>query len=145
MPKFKLVSDKPKEADIQRACLQTLAHAGFVVLQPPRRKPYTLWQALSKELAQQKPRGLVWRENTIQIGYVQAGIPGRADIQGVLADGRFLAIEVKRPGKLPDPEQLAYLDCIDQMGGVATWVSSTDELRAWLRTNLPLPTDATID
>lgn len=44
--------------------------------------------------------------------------------QTVVDVGRFLAIEVKRPGEKPRPEQLAFLNRVRNMGGVAGWCSS---------------------
>jgi len=44
---------------------------------------------------------------------------GTADILGILPGGRILAIEVKAPkGKLTD-EQVAFLDLVNNMGGIA--------------------------
>ena len=51
------------------------------------------------------------------------GIPeGSPDIIGWLPkDGRFLGIEVKRPGEKPTAEQLAWLDRINGDGAVGFW------------------------
>jgi VRR-NUC domain-containing protein len=56
------------------------------------------------------------------------GLRGVSDIIGVLADGRFLALEVKLPGGRLTPEQKAFIDAIQSRGGVAGVVRSMDEL-----------------
>lgn len=54
---------------------------------------------------------------------------GISDILGVLPpSGRLLAVETKRPGNKPTPEQAAFLDMVQQSGGVAVCVRSIDEL-----------------
>jgi len=53
---------------------------------------------------------------------------GVSDILGILPDGRFLAIEVKRPGGKPTPQQEAFLDAVKQAGGLAFVATSTDDV-----------------
>jgi hypothetical protein len=61
---------------------------------------------------------------------VRAGLGnGSADLIGVL-NGRFVALEVKRPGEKPEPHQVAWLDAITRHGGFACVVHSVDEARA---------------
>lgn len=55
------------------------------------------------------------------------GPPGCSDILGVL-NGRFLAIEVKRPGNEPTVDQQAFLDSVSHAGGIAAVAHSLDEL-----------------
>lgn len=55
--------------------------------------------------------------------------PGLSDVLGILPDGRFLAVEVKRPGGPgPTPEQLSFLDRVRQLGGVGLVVRSVEDL-----------------
>ena len=57
--------------------------------------------------------------------------PGSADLVGLLApSGRFLGLEVKRPGEKPTPAQVQWLDLVRGMGGFAAVVSSVDEALA---------------
>jgi hypothetical protein len=42
--------------------------------------------------------------------------------------GRFLAIEVKRPGGKPTPEQQQFMDMINQAGGLAFVAHSIEEV-----------------
>ena len=56
------------------------------------------------------------------------GLKGVSDILGVLADGRLLAVECKRPGEQPTAEQQAFLDAVNQRGGLAVCVHGVGEL-----------------
>lgn len=46
---------------------------------------------------------------------------------------QFVAVEVKRPGKKPTPEQMAFLDQVNELGGLGLWVSDVLELDARLK------------
>lgn len=82
-----------------------------------------------------KLRGIFcWRQNQGAIplkngGYRRfVGLKGVSDILGILADGRFLAVEVKKPGGKVRAEQQAFLDVIRENGGVALLVFSVNDL-----------------
>ena len=92
----------PTEQQIQRAILDWLAAVGIPA----------------------------WRQNTGAFAaehngkrrFMRFGPKGQSDIVGILpgrGDGKFLAIEVKRPGGQPTPEQQAFLDRITEAGGIA--------------------------
>lgn len=75
-----------------------------------------------------------WRNNTgaVQEGrrFIRFGPKGGADILGVLPpDGRFLALEVKRPGRHATQEQQAFLDWVDAAGGIGEVVTSIQDVR----------------
>lgn len=56
---------------------------------------------------------------------------GSADLIGMLApQGRFLALEVKRPGEKPTKEQELFLELVRKSGGVAAVVTSVEEALA---------------
>lgn len=57
---------------------------------------------------------------------------GSSDLIGLTHDGRFLAIEVKRPGKTATPEQRAFVSLVRAMGGVAGVCHSVEEFLALL-------------
>ena len=74
--------------------------------------------------------------------YVRMGHAGVADIIGVLpmarqslldgtrsTFGRFLAIEVKRPGQQPTQAQAAFLASVQMAGGLAFVATSVDDVR----------------
>jgi len=68
--------------------------------------------------------GLPIKQNQIGI-YAQAGVP---DIIACVK-GRFIAIEVKRPGKKPEPIQEAFLESINKKGGIAFWTDNLDKVK----------------
>ena len=80
-------------------------------------------------------RGIIsWRNNTGALKdkdgrLIRYGLcSGSSAIIGIMPDGRFLAIEVKKPGKKPTPEQLNFIEAIRRHGGIAGVVHSPEEL-----------------
>jgi hypothetical protein len=75
---------------------------------------------------------IAWRNNTgafkLSHGgksrFVRFGLPGAADIFGVLKDGRFIAIEIKRKGMVPTELQMRWMDWINGNGAWVFWVDS---------------------
>lgn len=75
------------------------------------------------------PTRKVFRKNKSQLN-------GVSDILGILPNGRFLAIEVKRPAlkprkkesleKMATPEQLKFIDNINRRGGLAFVADNLD-------------------
>jgi hypothetical protein len=61
-------------------------------------------------------------------GWIPSQTPGIADIIGVLPGGRFLAIEVKRPGGELSPTQKLFLENVNRSGGLAFMASSLEEV-----------------
>lgn len=93
-----------------------------------------------------------WRQNQGAIplrngGYRRfVGLKGVADILGILPQtvcltgeaepvtfGNLLAVETKRPGEKPRPEQQAFLERVNALGGVGVCVHSVEELERSLR------------
>jgi hypothetical protein len=80
----------------------------------------------------QLPDVVLWRNSTgaakLPDGrWVRYGLcVGGSDLIGI-AFGRFLALEVKRPGGRATPEQLQFLALVDRLGGVGAIVHSVDE------------------
>jgi len=67
--------------------------------------------------------------------YIRYGlIKGSSDIIG-LFKGRFLAIEVKIPGKNPTPEQKKFINNINKAGGIAFVARSADDVKNFLTDN----------
>jgi hypothetical protein len=60
-------------------------------------------------------------------------LPGRAKDGGPRFVGRFFALEVKRPGKSLEPDQVRWLNLIRSFGGFGAGVHSVDEARAALK------------
>jgi len=87
-----------------------------------------------------------WRNNTGAVKYegtqgkrfVRYGHPGSADILGVCPDGRFLAVECKRPKAPGQPGgrlsalQNEFLTAVNKNGGVGIVVDGVDELEKQL-------------
>lgn len=72
--------------------------------------------------------GLPIKQNQIGI-YAQAGVP---DIIACIK-GKFVAIEVKRPGQKPKPIQVAFLDSINKKGGLAFWSDNLEKVKDELK------------
>lgn len=72
--------------------------------------------------------GLPIKQNQIGI-YAQAGVP---DIIACIK-GRFVAIEVKQPGKKPEPIQEMFLESINKKGGIAFWTDNLDRVKGILK------------
>lgn len=67
---------------------------------------------------------LAIKHNNIGI-YARAGVP---DILACSNKGIFIGIEVKRFGQKPKPIQQAFLDQINNLGGVAFYATSVKEV-----------------
>lgn len=60
--------------------------------------------------------------------YVRYGLCiGSADLIGWLHGGRFLAVEVKRPGGKPTKEQAAFLAAVNASGGLGILARSVED------------------
>lgn len=60
--------------------------------------------------------------------YVRVGFVGCSDVIGQLRDGRFLAVEVKRPGGKVTDDQSAFLDRVATHGGVGFVAYGVDDV-----------------
>jgi hypothetical protein len=67
---------------------------------------------------------LAIKHNNIGI-YARAGVP---DILACSNQGKFIGIEVKRPGEKPKPIQQAFLDAINKLNGVAFYAISVEDV-----------------
>ena len=69
--------------------------------------------------------------------WVTAGLPaGSSDLIGILKRkgvGVFVAMEIKLPGQKPRPDQLAFLNRVRDLGGIAGYVTSVEEALELLR------------
>lgn len=69
----------------------------------------------------------------IEKRYVSFGFKGLSDIIGQLKDGRMLAVEVKRPGKLPTADQEAFMRLVNSSGGLAFWADDVFDVEEKLK------------
>ena len=64
----------------------------------------------------------LWRANcgVARIGnrVVRFGVPGQADLTGILPDGRRIEVEAKSPGGKQTEEQRSFQRMIERFGGV---------------------------
>jgi hypothetical protein len=105
---------EPKEADILRDCL--------------------MWLKLHGVFCWRQNQGAIAGEHNGKRRFLRfSSAPGISDIIGLLPPaGKLLAIECKRPGRHPTPEQLAFLEVIRSSGGIALCVHSLEELERLL-------------
>jgi hypothetical protein len=102
----------PRESAIQRAILDYLRSVG---LEP-------------------------WRNNTgatktAHGSFVRYGKVGSGDLFALLPPhGRLLSVEVKRPGRKPTDEQVAFMEAVNAAGGLAIVATSVDDVRDALAT-----------
>jgi hypothetical protein len=80
------------------------------------------------------PRMRIWRNS---VGYdeghrVKYGLPGSADILGILNGGRFLAIEVKAEKGRQSEQQVAFQRMIEAFGGLYILARSVADVEAAL-------------
>lgn len=84
----------------------------------------------------------VWRANSgMAFGKARAvrfGVPGQADVSGILAGGCRLELEVKRPGEKPTAQQVLFGEMIRRFGGVWAVVYSVEEAIAIVEAALAL-------
>lgn len=69
------------------------------------------------------PKNKIYRKNMNRNRF-----NGVSDILGILPDGRFLAIEVKKEGGKPTPDQIKFIAKILARGGVAFVADSVEEV-----------------
>jgi hypothetical protein len=102
----------PLERDIQRACLELLRQHPKVAY---------CWRANSGTFTEQNQDG--------SMRYISANsAPGCPDILGYLKGGRFMALEVKRPGQKPTRLQEQFLDRARQAGALAEVITDPQQI-----------------
>ena len=71
----------------------------------------------------------------LPVKFNNMGIYAKAGVSDILAciKGRFVAIEVKRPGKKPSDLQERFLDAINTIGGVAFWADNLNDVKEKLK------------
>lgn len=72
----------------------------------------------------------MWSEGKVKTlrGFRKSPMVGVADILGVKKGGQFFAIEVKKKGGKPSPEQVQFLKEVEARGGIALVAYSLDEV-----------------
>src|SRR3972149_3844401 len=85
-----------------------------------------------------RPQGFYWRQNTgcfkgeyeSKPRFVRFGVPGMADICGVLPGGRALYIEAKSAKGKQSPHQIAFQAAVEGAGGLYILARSLDDVAA---------------
>lgn len=70
----------------------------------------------------------IYKQATKQYIPLPAGEVGISDIIGCTKDGIFIAIEVKRPGGKPSPQQMDFLQRVRSNNGIAILAYSLDDV-----------------
>ena len=80
-----------------------------------------------------RPELRLWRQNTgaARVGrrFVRFGVPGQADLTGILRGGRRLEIEIKSPIGRQTPDQRAFQAMIERFGGLYVLARSVEDVR----------------
>lgn len=79
----------------------------------------------------------LWRVNvgaarTPDGAMIRFGIPGMADLTGIVACGRRLEVEVKAAKGRLTPQQVAWGRCISALGGLHLVARSVEDVEAFL-------------
>ena len=80
-----------------------------------------------------RPDLRLWRQNTgaARIGrrFIRFGVPGQADLTGILPGGRRVEIETKSPDGRQTPDQRAFQALIERFGGLYVLARSVEDVR----------------
>lgn len=80
----------------------------------------------------------VWKANTGAVKtdgrFIRFGLPGMADITGILAGGRRLEIEVKTGSARQTTQQKNFQEMIEHFGGIYILARSVDDVTTVLNT-----------
>lgn len=71
----------------------------------------------------------------LPVKFNNMGIYATAGVSDILAciKGRFVAIEVKKPGGKPSALQLNFINAINSIGGIAFWTDNLDDVKDKLK------------
>jgi hypothetical protein len=98
----------PAESDVQRAVISYV-----------RRRPEIAFAGRINTIAMRTETGRPIWSHTIGKGV--------SDIIGMFRSGHWLALECKRPGGKPTPEQEQFIELVRSAGGCGAIVTSVDE------------------
>ena len=88
-----------------------------------------------------RPDLRIWRANVgvARIGrrVVRFGVPGQADLTGVLPNGRRIEIEVKSPDGRQSEDQANFQRMIERFGGLYVLARSVDDVQKAIRSAIP--------
>lgn len=117
LPKGKR-ADGPEKA-IQRACLDWLnSIPGVRMWRQNRGAKLNIYKR---------------KDGTEGRSFVKFGERGATDTTGVGPFGVRIEIEIKAPGKTPDPDQLHYMAMVRDSGGISFWADSLKSCEQQMR------------
>lgn len=114
MKRLRLTRPEPTEADVLATVLQYLALL--------ERTGRLAWHARMNSGA-----GRLTTPNGAS-QWLRFGFPGAPDVMAQTTDGRFVALEVKRPSGRVRPEQAEFLAKVERHGGIAAVVRSVEDV-----------------
>jgi len=125
-----------EENAIMRQCMEILGLYGLVYLKKA--------SDVVAEGEREHRCGVYWRQNTGAAWFGEGnkkrpvfyGVPGQADIAGILGDGTRFHIETKTPTGRQSDTQKAYEKIVTGFGENYIIVRDVAELQAWLDTPL---------
>lgn len=119
--RFKLAPANPLEQDIQGQIID------YLRIEQARGR--VVWFERSNGGGMKDKTGRVLR---FYLLYLRGKIPrskGKADLSGMLAGGKFFALEVKRGNEKPTKDQIEYLAAVREGGGIAAVVRSFNDAK----------------
>ncbi len=122
-PKFRLSAPRALEADVQAQIVD--------YLRAQQARGRIVWFARcngGSVLSLHKGRRRFTRFYQLYLRGAEPAHKGMADLHGMLPDGRYFALEVKRPGETATPEQQAFLAAVRAGGGLAEVVHGFEEV-----------------
>lgn len=71
----------------------------------------------------------------LPVKFNNMGIYATAGVSDILAciKGKFVAIEVKKPGGKPSALQLSFINAINSLGGIAFWTDNLEDVKDKLK------------
>ena len=120
---FRLAAPIPRESDIQTQIVD--------YLRAQQARGRIVWFARcngGSVLSMHKGRRSFTRFYALYLRGAEPAHKGMADLHGMLPDGRYFALEIKRPGEKATPEQQAFLAAVQAGGGIAAVVRGFEEV-----------------
>ena len=91
--------------------------------------------AIKEQEIQDKIMDYIKSIGGLPVKFNNIGIYAKAGVSDILAciKGRFVAIEVKRPGQKPSSLQINFIDAINKIGGFAFWADNLQDVKDKLK------------
>lgn len=120
MTGFRLKAPAPREQDLLGQIVE--------LLRWEQAKGRVAWFARCNGGGMKDRTGRFLRFYRLYLPLMEPASKGMADLHGMLAGGKYFALEVKKPGEKTSPEQVAFLESVRAAGGIAGVVHSFAEV-----------------